>query len=330
MNQVAPAFTQVLERHRSELNACFQLARQLAPALEGEEFLYCLRTFVAPLVERCDATFSERTDEVGVVLYDIALQLWSKGLLGRESRCAALNKAWLELLPELSKLIVQSPKRVVGSVCNAVVQLAQTRGVRVDEWIDKLRNLAPLCQSVDELLEVGRVLAWRCGLAHGRSKALHACWSLSPEIVCAALEVGEENRESTILQLERDLWYSSTHASTQVNTPLQLVAQVGGFTGFGGEFALPPQVVLWNGSLYVSDGNATEGEKSWRIFADRFGATLVRASLPAQQPKTSLDNTTLHQILASLPEAKNLQSWASDGRTLAVTVSTSHHVFLFA
>ncbi len=326
------AFTAVLERNRRGFNAQFMQARQMAPSLDGEEFAAHLRGNVAPIVGACDAISSERTHEVVEVLYELSLQLMSKGLLGNQTRNPLLQKAWTQLLPHLANQIVLSPRRVVGSVCNAVVALSQTPKVRAENWMQMMREVAPACADVETFLCAGRVLAWRCGMAHTRENALHLGRSLPANIVRFLFNLPNDTTSAALEQmwsnLQNDVWISPTEAavSSPRSSSLKLVAQVGDFRGFGGNFQSPPRVTSENGAFYVS-----EQSQSWRIFADVFGATLIRVrGEVVASPSSFASVPNWNRVLETFPEAQNALSTAFDGRTIALTMATSHRVFLFA
>lgn len=326
------AFTQVLERNRREFNARFAQARQMAPGLDGDDFSSHLRQNVAPIVAACDIISRERTHEVVEVLYELSLQLVSKGLLGHNARNPLLQKAWTQLLPDLANQIVLSPRRVVGSVCNAIVTLSQTPKARAENWLQLMREIAPMCVDVETFLCVGRVAAWRCGMAHTREIALQNGRTLSPNIVRALFNLPLETTAESVSQmwtnLQNDVWISPSQAaiSSTRSSDLKLLAQAGDFRGFGGSFQSPPRVTSENGAFFVADQTQT-----WRVFADVFGATLVRATNASQLSQGAFASVPQwNRVLETFPEAQNALSVAFDGQTIAVTIPTSHRVWLFA
>ncbi len=81
----------------------------------------------------------------------------------------------------------------------------------------------------------------------------------------------------------------------------------------------------------------SDGELTWRLLADTFGAVLLRLqeALPPDTGRqaASVDaRGTVHwdHDVASFLELDGATSQACDGQTLAVTLSTSHHVFVLA
>jgi len=71
-----------------------------------------------------------------------------------------------------------------------------------------MASLARHCGEVTEFLDVGKIAAWRAGLAHYRRGALDACRSLSPDLAALALGVegGVDSFATMIERLEADPW----------------------------------------------------------------------------------------------------------------------------
>jgi hypothetical protein len=96
----------------------------------------------------------------------------------------------------------------------------------------------------------------------------------------------------------------------------------------------PPTVFLADGQLA-----ATDGEASWLICADVFGATLHRAGGPVRGQlfrfegplRAEADGTVRNAtVVTRLPETSLISSAASDATTLAVTSPNSHTITLIA
>ena len=102
----------------------------------------------------------------------------------------------------------------------------------------------------------------------------------------------------------------------------------------------PPRVALRDGKLFLTDQ-----QNVWQLIADRFGWVQQRVDMPPKQfsaPPSKFkphsvqphvdQQGTIHweQQQLSVPEMAQPTSYACDGDTLAVTIATSFHVFLFA
>jgi hypothetical protein len=110
------------------------------------------------------------------------------------------------------------------------------------------------------------------------------------------------------------------------------VAAVGGFRGFGGPFLRTPRVAWANGRFLAGDG-----EESWVLTADAFGATFHRSdATPEGRGRTAgfrIDRrgkVTRGKQTRVFAEFQDYTSAADDETTLAVTVPRSHRVYLVA
>jgi hypothetical protein len=328
------SFARLLAADRVRFNAKFAEARQRHPRLEPEAFADLLRTTVAPLVEAVGQVCPEKTAEAAEALYDLALDLLGKELLGPHSRQPALAAAWHSLLPQLPRFVAEAPRWCVGAISNALYNLSATPGARPVEWVDALLQLAEVCPDVTTLLQAGQVAAWRAGLAHYRLDALEICTQLAasqPRAARLALGLPPDNPaplEPILDGLLADPWRRPGAGADRL-AKLGLVARVGAFRGFGGEFLAPPVAVAADGHLVIRDG-----ENCWRLTADVFGATLHRV-LPVQTRAQTTVPLAWQAVvgrrgLAAFPELRTLISIAADENTLAVTTALSHRVYLLA
>ena len=265
-----------------------------------------------------------------------------------------------ERLPDMAGLVAADPVRVLGSVTNATLSVAATPGVDVPAWVDRIASLGATLAGegsagVGPWLAAGRVVAWTCGMAHQRATALAAIEGLPPSLVAAAAGVDESALASWT---PTDRWSrprgsaaprddgrdrGPTHPyATQApiapngtpdgqpptgtsdgvvdGTPDGLVVgqSVGGFVGFGGPFTRPPRVWLDKDGAIHATGGPDDGV--WRLHADAFGSTLVRAArttVPAgpgaveRWPRVPIPRMT---------------SVAATDDTCAVTTAASHRI----
>jgi hypothetical protein len=307
---MGPVFQAVLESRRDAFNARFAAARRASRTLEGEVVLAWLGETLAPIVEAVGQIAPDRAEPVAERLYAVGLDLLSRDLLGPAARRGALNEGW-KLLPALAGRLSQEPERLARALSNAWLALEQ--GGRADGWTLRLLELDPLCDGLDELLEAGKVLAWRCGLARYRESALDVAVSLKPALIAAIFDVpvaDEAARAALLARLLADPWADPAGARV---TPLRVVARVGAFRGLGGPFLRPPRVALVEGRLLASDGDETVS-----LHADRFGAQWLRTSqpLPADPPNPGLRGALsrmLGRSAASWDVPGGQVSWSEDG-----------------
>lgn len=344
---IHPALLAALEADRDSLNQRFRLCALEGAPLDAEAFLDHIVTRIDKIVAAVHACFPERTRLVTSELYDVSLDLFRTGFFGLETRLVALDRLWKEILPNLAPAIARAPRRVAGALSNALVNMAAHSTARSDQWLSELMRIGPLCQSENELLDASSVLAWRAGMAQLRSGAVERLARLP--VAVAAQAVGLESTpdadewQRLRERIAQDRWFNPAAASDgSATTGPTVVHIVGSFRGFGGSFMKPPHVVLHDEWLHVHDESDV-----WRLHADCFGTHLQRIGLTAEsginlkkrktgrkqassdQPSISEDGTVAWAAQRSrFAHLASATSQAFNGQVLAVTLSTSFHVYL--
>jgi len=337
VERVTGPLAEVLAKHRDACNEKFAAANGHSGELDATAFLAHLADTVDPIVRSVARLFAERAETTALVLYGLSLELFSAGLLGPENKSPWVLEAWRNLLPELPVLVAHEPMRVTASITNAVLNIAATPGARPKSWIDMLSVVGPQCPTCPTLFDCGKVLAWRAGMAQYRMGALAAARTLSPPLAGWVLGLAgvpsAEQLSQTIERLEEDPWLRPEEALSLAprNSAIRLVARAGAFRGFGGPFLRPPVVSKANGGLIASDG-----EGRWQILADTYGVVLLRDDRATEDGEPSpfkIDKqgkVSWGGEVVSLPDLRDPVSWTGHDRTLAVTIATSHYVFLLA
>lgn len=349
---VQGAFARILEENRQTWNAHFAMAKREHKRLDGPAVLEFLRETLAPIVDAVDAVAPERAATVAERLYVLSLPLLARDLIGPAARRPALNDGF-SLLPALAHRLVEAPDRLPRAIINALHHLDQ--GARPADWVLRIVELDRVARSLDELLEAGKVLGWVCGLAQFRESALDVAATLRPALLGAVLGVtlaDETARDGLVARLRADPWLNPAR---DTGRQLRVVAQAGGFRGFGGAFLRPPRVALVDGTLLLTDGESTLS-----LYADAFGTMLLRTltPFPSAQPASPGLLSAISRALsakaalwplpggqlsfgedgavgwagrsARFPDLAGASASAFDGRTLAITHPLSHHVFLVA
>jgi hypothetical protein len=324
---------QALERGRGRYNALFAEARRARPALDGSAFLDFLRRRVDPVVAAMGEIEPAELDATTGVLYEGALALFAKSWVGPNARHAEFEALWCELLTGSVRFVAREPAKTVGSLSNALCNLFGTPRARPSAWCRAMAATAPHCETAPQLLAAGQIAAWLSGMTHYREQAL-AIAATVPEPVLRTLLgclAGPGADGAVALEaIKRDPW---SDGSPQAAQGLRIVAEPGGFRGFGAEFLRPPRVASDDENLFVSDGSSC-----WLLLADAFGSVLHRAGskLPAKPGKGSFalerDGTVRSPSgeRKSFPRLAGASSFASTSVTLAVTLAHSHRVFLVA
>jgi hypothetical protein len=323
---VGEPFARVLRASRDELNARFAEARQRHPSLAGDELMAFLANVVDPIVGAVAKASPDRSDAVALTAYEVALELVGQRLVGPLARGVAIDATWRCILPAAARLVAAEPSRVFASLSNAAHQVEATPGARVSDWVHDVMRLAPTCATVDELLAVGQVAAWRAGLAHFRQGAIAAAGMLPQPLALNAIGAAP-NREWGEIQagLLASEWFDPARAdATPVSTSSpRTVATVGAFRGFGGVFGAPPRVTHAAGHFHVSSV-----DECWLLTADLYGATFHRVAPDEARLPRPLETPPSGVRLPDGPGA--VTSVASSETTLAVTRSLTHHVILLA
>lgn len=339
MTALSPAFIQTIEAQRDTLNARFAQRARAGSRIDGHALLDHLEASVAPLIDRVHAVMPEQAAGVLLALYDASLDLFAASLLGPEARMPWVRRAWDEVLPSAVRPLAREPRQVAGCVCNAAFQVANQAGTRPEEWLRRMGDVAPHSQTVAELREAGTVAAWLAGMTQYRQAALAAAGSLPTPLAARSLGLPAETpaaeMRQLLLRLREHAWLTiETAANGDPAAGIASVATVGAFVGFGGLFYRPPHVSAIDQRLLIDDGRS-----EWELLADAYGAWFRRlGDAPARPAKSVLPDDVGfdsrgvirwgNRSLAQ-PHLADAASVAAAGKTLAVTVPTSHHVFLF-
>ena len=285
MTKLGPVFLAALEAERDALNARFAQSMRGGVRIDREAFLRHLRDAVAPLVDQVQAVLPERARGVVVPLFDVSLDLFSAAWLGPEAKSLWVERVWREVLPAATRLLARDPRPVTGCLCNAAVQIASQRGTRPQHWLDRMPQVAPACQSLQELLQAGAVVAWQAGMVQYRRAALTAVGTLHTPLAALALGLPESTSPQDLSRIVERLtgqkWWTVEAAAQPPSRPtLAPVATAGAFSGYGGVLHRPPLVRAEGSRLLVSDGRS-----QWEMLADAYGVWFRQtAEAPAKQP----------------------------------------------
>jgi hypothetical protein len=337
---IHPALVEALRADRELLNQRFALRQRAGARIDEKAFQEHLRTTVNELIRDVASVQSERVRAVVNSLFDVSLDLFAAGLLGPNVKHPHVSAAWREILPAATRLLARDPTQVAGCLSNAVDHLAAHPSARPAEWIEQMRKLSPHCDSVARWLDAGKILAWRAGLAQYRPAALRLLrempWRLAAHCFDIPDDVTEVDWHKWLDRMDADHWLSKiSRQDAPESRSVRIVRVTGGFRGFGGPCRRPPTVTVNDGRLFVADGN-----ESWQLLADVFGTYWHRArpSLAKSRASDVGSKITIDPagriawdgMSQDFVELADASSFACDGQTLAVTLSTSHHVFLVA
>lgn len=258
---MTPALARELAAARPRFNAVVAAARRARTGFDVEALAAAVRDRLDPLAAAVEQVAPDRTAAAVEGGFALTVTLVDAGLSGE--RRALVDRAWAEVAVPLAAVVAERPDAVLAMLTNAVLTVGATVGARVGEWIGRMATLAPLLTG-DTLAAAGQVAAWRAGLAHYRAGALAAADALPERLALAALGASGSWTEVRAA-LAADRWWTPDGSAASI--------RFGGFTGFGGPFAAPPDVRPGPDGFVVR-----AGERTGLIVADAFGATLHPAS----------------------------------------------------
>lgn len=330
----------LLEQNREALNHRYLQRRAQGAKLEDDSWLVHLRQRVLPIVEAVAAILPEGCNRTLNDLYDVSLDLFAVGHFSESTGILprALSQLWEFTLPRLATQLARDPRRVSGSLSNAVLSIAQSHPESVDRWLNALNRAGPIARTVDQLLHIGQIAAWSAGYPEYRTAAVKLAQSMPVEIVRSICQLPQSLNDSGVSDLLGrwlvDPW--ANRLETTVNSPtIVRVGNCGAFRGFGGVFLEPPRVYLSGQRLMATDNHSV-----WQVIADNFGQSFHRvdttADVSRRKPAKSVPQidalglVSWHSHTLPCPDLANSTSQAFDGKTLAVTLRNSFHLFLIA
>ncbi len=334
---VSGAFAEILEKNRYSLNARFADARKVHPNLDNDAFSDLLSVVVEPIVSAVDHHDHALVQQVAMILYDLGLNLIGRELLGPTSRFPMIEQGWRDLLPQIPQHLLRAPRKVIGTLTNALYNLSLQPGARPREWMDLMSSLVPLAENEDVFLQGGQIVAWRAGMPQFREGALDLCKIVPSVLARAALGLSNSSEslsiETIVDSLSSDPWLHPNSIGNQhrPKSTVKIVGRVGAFRGFGGLFRQPPTVFRLDENFVVKDGNTY-----YLLFADVFGTALHRMDYEPDPTELSSfkihgeGNVLVEAYAARFPELRERTSMAANQSTLVVTSALSFSVNLIA
>jgi hypothetical protein len=287
---VSAVFTTILRAGRPQFNAGVTAARHRYPGFKTDAFAAFLETGVDPLVLAVHEVAPDYAGSVAVAAYDIALDLVGRELAGPQSRSEHMNTLWQRIFPVLALRVAENPQLVLGALSNALVNIESLPSARPAQWLELMQQGAAQSSTSEQLLQTGVVAAWRAGAAHFRQAALRLAAALPEALVRYLIGADTTLSQAELLQnIATNPWWLR---QLQHRSEAERVTEVGAFSGFGGAFAVPPEVRVNEDGFIVKSG-----ERYHLLIADAFGAVL----LPASEEEFSAATKCLPGNSASAP-----------------------------
>jgi hypothetical protein len=326
--RVSAALANVLSAGRPHFNKRVAETRHQFATFDAAAFAAFLRDGVDSIAKSIAAVAPERTAQVVLAVYDMALALVAQGLAGPNARSSVVDSVWILLAPHYARLVSDAPVEVLGALTNAAINMAKVPGARLAEWLKEMQRLAPHIDSVARLHAVGQIVAWRSGLAHFRDGAMDVADTLPEPLALLALHAEVGTWPEVRQACRATPWWSP---DAQRRKAVRDGVDVGAFTGFGGTFAHPPEVRA------TAQGFVTRSADRFQfLLADAFGAVL----LPANEAEFSQAQTTDSQAEVKLAGARLMLSdrhvdidlpaaglsIASNAHAVAITSAYTHAI----
>jgi hypothetical protein len=264
---ISRAFADVLAAGRKGFNHRVREAQRIYPAFRADAFRWFLEEGVDAVAVAVEQVDRSRLPAAMLAAYEVALELAGRSLVGSAARSQALADAWRSLSLPLARPIAAQPAQVLGMLSNAIIHLEGIVGARIGQWSEELAALAPYIESVEQLRIAGQVLAWRAGAAHFRAGAIAAAAALPEALALRAFGAGGASSWHAFRSsVEHEPWWGGgdPHALRE--------RRVGSFSGFGGQFAMPPEVRVAGEVFFVKSG-----DRYFLLIADAYGAVLQPA-----------------------------------------------------
>jgi hypothetical protein len=258
----------------------------------------------------------EKVHEVVKALYQETLKLIGSGLAIRYKE--EYKEAWL-LMGEMPNLTIKFPIKTILLLNDVLANLHLYAPEKITDWCRLMRSSSPEIKTIEDFKILGRMYAWKCGLAHLRIR-LKTDFEELPQNLQESLGSTLGLEEKT-MQLFENPWTNNCTKFEGVH---------GGFKGTAGFFEKPPKLAQIDGTIFVTDS-----KNSYALFADQFGKVLIAAN--TMEASAILSNVkrveTLEKWLGKDNEkidGSTISSFAATEDTLIFTLQNSYFLYLFS
>ncbi len=257
----------------------------------------------------------EKVHELVKPLYLESLKLIGSGLA--ISYKNEYKSVWL-LMAKNPNLLLKFPVKTISLLNDVILKLRTYVPEKIVEWCGLMEATSAEIKTIEDFKIVGRMYAWKCGLAHLRTRLKDDFDLLSDNL-----------QEKIINTLSIDKNTSQFFEKPWVNSGTKYQGVEGGFEGTTGFFEHPPKLALIDDLILVTDT-----ESCYVLFADQFGKILLPANM--MNAVNILENS----------ENASLQKWARDENlkiptskvssavitknTLVFTLKDSYFLYLYS
>jgi hypothetical protein len=277
-----------------------------------------MKEIIEPVVEAAVTVNSapEKLHEVVKALYLESLKLIGSGLTMRYKD--EYKEAWL-LMAKMPNLVVKFPLKTILLLNDVLSSLHRYAPGKIIDWCKLIRISCPEIKTIEDFKIAGRIYAWRCGLAHLRTR-LKKDYEELPENLQQTI-INTISPDKNILILFENRWQKG-HTSFE--------GVQGGFVGSAGFFESLPRLAQIGENIFVTDSKNT-----YALFADQFGKILIPANTvdASYVLSNSKQSGTLGKWLGKDGEAIGISSASSIVKTediMVFTLQNSYFLYLFS
>lgn len=290
-----------IKEHNSYLNSLLVTARVRFSGFNDAQFSNWVTTVLVPIAQSVYTYDEHRFASIMKRLFSITIDATST-IQQSETRDLYM-RCWL-LFVDHPMLLTKNSGELLFDFHTALGRVREHNVEKCELWIELLRKNMQYVSTLNEAKILGRIIAWRCGLSHLKSKALTSLASLPEtclsEIFTSGIPLPKNPPKGEIL-------FRHT---------------LGGYAALGGIFLETPQVYL-DGDLVI----ATDSLNSYVLFADEFGATYT--PYPKENdPKRSSEVTQNELIDTFLSEYRDITSAVITKALLCFTLRSSYSVMI--
>lgn len=315
----------LMREKRESCNRLFSTYSVKYPMLEPDHVKQAMVTILQPVMRELHTADPVVFESVFDRVFEALLDLEGSGRLqasGEQFRSV------LMLIPGVRHEALIYPATIVRSFVNATKTFISWHPDGIDPWIRMMKKVVPACNNSDQVLDTGRLCAWRSGLAHLRERALYAMDRLPRDVVASVFNSSPETLSTE--SIRNNPWFrpGNTESDT-THEGLMLKYRTGGFRGLRGPFLKPPVVAALEGHIV-----ATDGESSCLVFADTYGVSIVNdIPVPPVEVKGEAEKIRKQSPVVSLtgdPFSKSdIRSQAMVGNTLVLSRHSSHYLYVY-
>lgn len=259
---------------------------------------------------------SEKVNEIVKALYLETLKLIGSGLAIRYED--EYKAAWL-LMEKMPKLVVKFPIKTISLLNDVLLNLHRYAPEKTSYWCKLIESSTVEIKTIEDFKIVGRIYAWKCGLAHIRTRLIADYAALS------------ENLQRTILQnLGSDITAYDLFENPWSNCNTKFEGVQGGFVGTTGYFEHPPKLAQIGEHIFVSDSKS-----SYALFVDQFGKVLLPANavdaayIVSKAKQLDTSEKWIEKVSAEM-DTSTISSVVATKDTLFFTLQNSYFLYVYS